>query len=137
MRDDGAVKATCDQCQYGCADSEGGPVKKPTSFMTNAPELAKELGDRCNGRGGKCSRILGPKLIREARQKQLYFFNSKNVWALRAFEEARRKTGMPPVLVRRVDVNKGGDLKPNICSRLVARQIRQPGKDATFAPTPA
>ena len=24
--------------------------------MTNAPELAKELGDRCSGRGGQCSR---------------------------------------------------------------------------------
>ena len=29
--------ATCDQCMYGCADSDGNPVKKPTSFMTNAP----------------------------------------------------------------------------------------------------
>ena len=56
MRVDGVDKATYDQCHYGCADSEGNPVKKPTSFMTNAPDLAKELGDRCNGRGGICSR---------------------------------------------------------------------------------
>ena len=56
MRDDGVVKATCDQCQYGCTDSEGNPVNKPTGIMTTAPEPAKELGDRCNGRGGKCGR---------------------------------------------------------------------------------
>ena len=56
MKDEGVVKATADQCQYGCADDNGNPVKKPPSFMTNAPELAKDLGDRCNGRGGDCSR---------------------------------------------------------------------------------
>ena len=66
MRDNGVVKVTADQCQYGCADSDGNPLKKPTSFMTNAPELAKELEDRCNGEGGNCSRREGgvhPKLI--------------------------------------------------------------------------
>ena len=41
MKDDGVTKATCDQCQYGGADESGNPVKKPTSFMTNAPELAR------------------------------------------------------------------------------------------------
>ena len=56
MKDDGVTKVTCDQCQYGCADESGNPVKKPTSFMTNAPELAKEPTNRCSGRGGSCSR---------------------------------------------------------------------------------
>merc|ERR1712091_623057 len=32
------------------------PVKKPTTFLTNAPELAKRLRTRCGGRGGNCSR---------------------------------------------------------------------------------
>ena len=41
--------------------------------------------------------ILDTKLVREARQKELDFFNSKNVWALVAFEEARRMTGKPPL----------------------------------------
>ena len=56
MKDEGVVKATAGQCQCGCVDEHGNPVKKPTSFMTNAPELAKELGDRCSGQGGQCSR---------------------------------------------------------------------------------
>jgi len=68
--------------------------------------------------------ILNSKLVREARQKELDFFNAKNVWSLRAFEESRRRTGKPPVTVRWVDVNKGDDQNSNIRSRLVARQIR-------------
>ena len=38
--------------------------------------------------------------------------------------------------MRWVDVNKGDDTNPNVRSRLVARQIRQAGEDAIFAPTP-
>ena len=38
--------------------------------------------------------------------------------------------------VRWVDVNKGDDINPNIRSRLIARQIRQAGEVAIFAPTP-
>ena len=50
--------------------------------------------------------------------------------------EARRVTGKPPITVRWVDVNKGDNTNPNVRSRLVARQIRQAGEDAIFAPTP-
>ena len=50
--------------------------------------------------------------------------------------ESRRVTGKPPVTVRWVDVNKGDNMNPNVRSRLVARQIRQAGEDAIFAPTP-
>jgi hypothetical protein len=80
--------------------------------------------------------VLDGKLVRAARQKEFEFFDSKNVWSLKAFDECRRKTGKPPVTVRWVDVNKGDDVNPNIRSRLVARQIRQPGEEAIFAPTP-
>ena len=45
-------------------------------------------------------------------------------------------TGKPPVTVRWVHANKGDDTNPNVRSRLVARQIRQAGEDAIFAPTP-
>ena len=53
------VTATCDQCRYGCTSEDGSPVKKPTTFMTNAPELARELRTRCGGRGGECGRPEG------------------------------------------------------------------------------
>ena len=80
--------------------------------------------------------ILDPKLVRWARQKELDFFESEHVWSLKAFEESHLGTGKPPVTVRWVDVNTGDDVSPNIRSRLVARQIRQPGEEARFAPTP-
>ena len=50
--------------------------------------------------------------------------------------ESRRVTGKPPISVRWVDVNKGDNSAPNVRSRLVARQIRQAGEAAIFAPTP-
>ena len=80
--------------------------------------------------------VLDPKLVRAARQKELHFFESNQLWTLQAFEEARRRIGKPPVTFRWVDVNKDDDANPNIRSRLVARQIRQPGEEAIFAPTP-
>ena len=47
-----------------------------------------------------------------------------------------RKMGKRPISVRWVETNKGDDESPNIRSRLVAREIRLPGQDAIFAPTP-
>ncbi len=80
--------------------------------------------------------VLDSKLVMEARKKELDFFEAKQVWKIKTFEEARRRTGKPPITVRWVDVNKGDDINPNVRSRLVARQIRQPGEEAIFAPTP-
>ena len=80
--------------------------------------------------------LLPPDLVRAARAKELEYFNAKEVWLKRPVGEARRVTGKPPISVRWVDVNKGENQCPNIRSRLVARQIRQAGEDAIFAPTP-
>ena len=80
--------------------------------------------------------LLPPDLVRAARAKELEYFNAKQVWQKRPVGEARRVTGKPPISVRWVDVNKGDNQCPNIRSRLVARQIRQAGEDAIFAPTP-
>ena len=80
--------------------------------------------------------ILDSTLVRAARKKELDFFESKGVWVKKAMDEARKRKGKPPITVRWVDVNKGDDVEPNIRSRLVARQIRQPGEEAIFAPTP-
>ena len=80
--------------------------------------------------------ILDPTLVKAARKKELEYFDGKDVWELRPISECRRLTGKAPVTVRWVDVNKGDDTNPNVRSRLVARQIRQAGEDAIFAPTP-
>ena len=66
---------------------------------------------------------LDPKLVREARQKELDYFNSKGVWRIAPISECRRIMGRNPITVRWVDVKKGDDVNPNVRSRLVARQI--------------
>ena len=58
------------------------------------------------------------------------------MWLKRLRNEAYRVTGKPPISFKWVDVNKRDDLNPNYRSRLVARDIRRPGKQAIFAPTP-
>ena len=79
---------------------------------------------------------LDPALVREARKKELEYFESKHVWRKATLAECRRVMGRAPISVRWVDVNKGDNANPNVRSRLVARQIRGPGEESTFAPTP-
>ena len=58
----GVTRVNADQCQYGATavsgTQRGGPVKKPTGFLTNSPELASALGrQRAGGaQPGHCSR---------------------------------------------------------------------------------
>ena len=59
MAEDGIIRVTCDQCQYGMEDLDGNPIKKPTSFLTNSIEIAGQLDKRCFGKLGKCSRSSG------------------------------------------------------------------------------
>ena len=70
---DGTRQVVGDQCQYGQETSSGHPVKKPTRWLTNSPELAKTLGDRCLGAAGRCTRpgggshaVASGKIAREA-----------------------------------------------------------------------
>ena len=50
-----------DQCQLGQQTLQGDPVKKPTGFMSNAPELLRSLSRRCFGKHGLCSRRSGDR----------------------------------------------------------------------------
>jgi hypothetical protein len=79
---------------------------------------------------------LVPELCRAARKKEIDYFKSKGVWEIRSIDEAIRRMGRRPISVRWVETNKGDDESPNVRSRLVAREIRLPGQDAIFAPTP-
>ena len=67
-----------DQCQFGQVTREGGPVKKPTRWMSNSPKILEALNKRCTGKDGKCSRRAGGvhKLCagRVAREAQEYPF---------------------------------------------------------------
>ena len=50
-----------DQFQFGQQTGDGNPLKKPTGFMSNAPELLKHLDRRCCGKGRICWRPQGGK----------------------------------------------------------------------------
>jgi len=80
--------------------------------------------------------VLLDSLVGEAQQKELDYFESKQVWELRPRAECQAQTGKRPISVRWVLTNKGDDEQPNYRARLVARQIRHAGIESVFAPTP-
>jgi hypothetical protein len=59
----GVDRVVADQCQYGqevlVGQYLGCPIKKPTGFMSNAPEVLNSLRERCTGKLGRCSRRQG------------------------------------------------------------------------------
>ena len=68
-----------------------------------------------------------PTRLVKVRQKELDYFETKNVWKRVSLAEDQRISGRSPITVRWVDVNKEDDDCPDSRSRLVARQIRQSG----------
>ena len=75
-------------------------------------------------------------LVLSGKRKELEYFKSKQFWEIVPESECRRITGRAPIGVRWVCTNKGDHANPNVRCRLVARQIRHPGTDSVFAPTP-
>ena len=57
----GVDRVVCDQCQLGADDGKGNPLMKPTGFLSNSPELLKELDRRCGSAHGMCTRPSGGK----------------------------------------------------------------------------
>jgi len=70
-------RVTGDQCQYDQESHKGDPVKKPTGWMSNSPEILKKLSKRCRG-VGECSRRTGGRHAtasgRVAREAAIYPF---------------------------------------------------------------
>ncbi len=48
-----------DQCQYGQGTDQGDPLKKITRFISNSGAVLAQLGNRCRGRSGACTRPRG------------------------------------------------------------------------------
>ena len=78
MKDQRVQRTAGDQCQYGQQSHHGDPVRKPTGWLSNSPELIKALSRRCSGRGGACSRRGGGRHVsvsgRVAREAAVYPF---------------------------------------------------------------
>jgi len=104
------------------------------------PSQGEQLPPGCSGRykDDITGQPLIDALVREARAKELAYFEEKGVWERRPRAEARQRTGKAAISVRWVDVNKGDDEHPNYRSRLVARQLKAHDRsgESYFAPAP-
>ena len=118
-----------------CMESREG-----SRLPADEPAVAKLQTARAKGekiyRDAITSQILIPHLVEEARREELEYFASKGVWYKRTRSEAMARTGRKPITVKWLDVNKGDDENPRYRSRLVARELRMPGEESIFAPTP-
>ena len=70
-----------DQCQYGQQSFKGAPVRKPTGWMSNSPEILEKPERKCKGVQGNCSRQQGGRhesasgrVARVAREAAIYPF---------------------------------------------------------------
>jgi len=59
--------------------------------------------------------------VKSARKEEIGFMESRNIWSFAPISESWEKLGKAPVTVRWVDVNKGGEERMEVRSRLVAR----------------
>ena len=78
LKTNGVQRVLSDQCQYGQETREGEPVKKPTGWLSNSPEILKALRKKCYGRSGRCTRPGGGDHVvasgRVAREAAVYPF---------------------------------------------------------------
>ena len=65
--------------------------------------------------------VVEPRLTHDARQAEIAYFKSMNVYTKAPIAECWRETGRAPISIRWVDNNKGDAICPNYRSRLVAR----------------
>ena len=106
-------------------------------------EIMRQVLSPENGYSGRykddlTGQVLKDQLVRNARAKEIAYFQSKGVWIKVDKRHARARSGRPPISVRWVDVNKGDEQNPNYRSRLVARQLKVMDKSGQsyFAPAP-
>ena len=122
-------------------------LMKQGCFGVQLKDDEEEIRANCQGpeqgfsgrfRDDLTGQLLNDELVLQARRIELQFFNKKGVWRKVPLEEARRRTGRPPISTRWVDVNKGDEQNPNYRSRLVARQMKAHDHSGVsyFAPAP-
>lgn len=85
-------------------DDERGPDDKDDGFMKVGGQ--KMYSDDITGQ------VLHPTLAQQARQTELDYFASKQVWEIVSVAKAINDTGRKPIRVRWVDVNKGATSPP-------------------------
>ena len=67
-------------------------------------------GDKEECKDSVTGQLLNPDLVREARRKEMEYFEMMQVWLRRPRADARKYMGKPPISVHWIDVNKGADV---------------------------
>ena len=80
--------------------------------------------------------LLKTDLQEEAIQEEMDQYRSHEVYTKVPVVQCYERTGKKPMGVRWVIVNKGGDDNPNVCARLVAKEIKSDSRLDMFAATP-
>ena len=79
---------------------------------------------------------LDPAAVIKAREEEMSFIRSYNVYVKVPLEESYRETGKGPVSTKWLGTNTGDSVHPNIRSRFVAREIAHEKDTAMFEATP-
>ncbi|CAK0829612.1 unnamed protein product, partial [Prorocentrum cordatum] len=116
---------------------EVGQTAEEPEILDQATE--EEMATFYDGIGGA---VLDPVGVKNARMDEMGYMSRLGVFERRKISEALQVTGTKPLPSGWVDTNKGDDQKPELRSRLVAKETRKLStlgpKDAaaTFAATP-
>merc|ERR1712051_393273 len=76
---------------------------------------------------------LDPVLVKAARDKELKYVHDMGIYEYWSTSDAMNRSGKRPLRLKWIDTDKGGG---NLRSRLVCTEVRKPGTEAIFAPTP-
>lgn len=76
----------------------------------------------------KTGDLLDPDRVRVAREEELKFMDDFGIFEDSTVELCYEKTGKPPIDTKWVDVDKGAEVKPEVRSRLVARDFKPKGE---------
>jgi hypothetical protein len=107
---------------------ESGPVNQQAD--DTGEFLYPDVYDQVTGR------TLEPGLLAKARSEELGYIRKYGVYRKVPFEQAKARTGRPPIRTKWVDLDKGDAEHPAYRSRRVAMEVKKSWQATAFAGTP-
>ena len=97
-------------------------IEESESPTDRLDEIIDEVFDERTGEN------LDTEMVRRSRLEELTFMDKVGLYEPASLEECFRETGRQPISTRWVDVNKGSEERPDVRSRLVARDFKPKGE---------
>ena len=125
----------------GTHDLDGHELRAAADDRKGEEILSGELGALMVNEGGEwaCDDVtsakLDPKLVKEARQLEMAYFEAMKVYE-RVPRSVQRACGGKVIKTRWIDINKGDARRPNYRSRLVGKEFNTYADDSLYAATP-